>query len=250
MVKIIIEGELAPRVILKRGVPGAISLVLRITIITVGFLFAIAAAGVEMSKLAILLGALGVGIGFGLQDIFKNLVSGIILAFERPIQEGDIIEVGELWGTVKEIGIRASTIYTFDGAEVIVPNGHLISKELINWTLTDQQRRVEVLVGVVYGTNPEKVLAILQNVAAEHKEILKEPAPLALFTGFGDSSLDFRLLFWIPRAENRFVIHSEINVAVSNALKEAGIEIPFPQRDLHVRSVDSSLLKNLPDKKE
>jgi potassium efflux system protein len=250
MAKIIIEGELAPRVTLKRGVPGAISLILRITIITVGFLFAIAAAGVEMNKLAILLGALGVGIGFGLQNIFNNLVSGIILAFERPIQEGDIIEVGELWGTVKEIGIRASTVFTFDGAEVIVPNGNLISKELINWTLTNQQRRVEVTVGVKYGTDTEKVLAILRKVAAEHKEILKEPAPLALFTGFGESSLDFRLLFWIPKADNRFIIHSELNVAVNNALKEAGIEIPFPQHDLHVRSVDSSLLKNLPGKKK
>jgi potassium efflux system protein len=216
----------------------------------VGFLFAIAAAGVEMNKLAILLGALGVGIGFGLQNIFNNLVSGIILAFERPIQEGDIIEVGELWGTVKEIGIRASTVFTFDGAEVIVPNGNLISKELINWTLTNQQRRVEVTVGVKYGTDTEKVLAILRKVAAEHKEILKEPAPLALFTGFGESSLDFRLLFWIPKADNRFIIHSELNVAVNNALKEAGIEIPFPQHDLHVRSVDSSLLKNLPGKKK
>jgi len=248
LVKIIVEGEIAPRVKMQRGVPGAISLILRITIFTMGFLFAIAAAGVDMTKLTILLGALGVGIGFGLQNIFNNLVSGIILAFERPIKEGDIIEVGELWGTVKEIGIRASTIFTFDGAEVIVPNGNLISNELINWTLTDQQRRAEVLVGVAYGTDPAIVLGILNKVASAHEDVLKEPAPLSLFTGFGESSLDFRLLFWIPRAENRYIIHSEVNTQVNNALKKAGVTIPFPQHDLHVRSVDPSIIKDLPGK--
>lgn len=238
IIKIVIEGEIAPRVKMKRGVPGALSLMLRIIIISIGFLFAIAAAGFGMDKLTILLGALGVGIGFGLQNIFNNLVSGIILAFERPIQEGDIIEVGALWGTVKEIGIRSSTIFSFEGAEVIVPNGNLISNELINWTLTDRKRRIEVIVGVAYGTDPEKVLEILRTIAENHKEIKQEPVPLALFSGFGESSLDFRLLFWIERADNRFIIQSTINVEVNRAIKEAGIEIPFPQRDLHIRSVD------------
>lgn len=235
MVKIVIEGEIAPRVKMKRGVPGALSLVLRIIIISLGFVFAIAAAGFGMDKLTILIGALGVGIGFGLQNIFNNLVSGIILAFERPIQEGDIIEVGPLWGTVKEIGIRASTIFTFDGAEVIVPNGNLISNELINWTLTDRNRRVEVAVGVAYGTDPDKVLEILKEVSESNDEILQEPVPLALFSGFGESSLDFKLLFWIPRADNRFIVQSEVNVQINNALKLAGLEIPFPQRDVHIK---------------
>jgi len=140
-------------------------------VISIGFVFAIAAAGFGMDNFAILVGALGVGIGFGLQNIFNNLVSGIILAFERPIQEGDIIEVGELWGTVKEIGIRASTIFTFDGAEVIVPNGNLISNELINWTLTDRNRRAEVLVGVKYGTDTDSVLEILKDVALSNENI-------------------------------------------------------------------------------
>lgn len=239
--KIVIEGEIAPRVKMKRGVPGAVTLILRIAIITAGFLFAVAAAGVEMDKLTILLGALGVGIGFGLQNIFNNLVSGIILAFERPIQEGDIIEVGELWGTVKEIGIRASIIFTFDGAEVIVPNGNLISNELINWTLTNQLRRVEANVGVKYGTEPDRVLEILRRVAESEPEVLKEPTPLALFSGFGDSSLDFRLLFWIDNAERRHIVHSKVNVAINRLIAEAGIEIPFPQRDLHLRSVDSKI---------
>jgi potassium efflux system protein len=235
-VKIIIEGEIAPRVKMKRGVPGAMALLLRIGIISIGFFFAAGVAGFGMDKLTILLGALGVGIGFGLQNIFNNLVSGIILAFERPIQEGDIIEVGELWGTVKEIGIRSSTIFTFDGAEVIIPNGNLISNELINWTLTDRNRRVEVIIGVAYGTDPDSVIEILREVSDSHEDILKEPAPLALFSGFGDSSLDFRILFWIARADNRFVIHSQVNIAINKALMKAGIEVPFPQRDIHIKS--------------
>ncbi|MBL7112496.1 MAG: mechanosensitive ion channel [Bacteroidales bacterium] len=245
IVRIIVEGEVTSRIKMKRGVPGAISLILRIVIITIGLMVAFAATGLEMDKLAILIGALGVGIGFGLQNIFNNLVSGIILAFERPIQEGDIIEIGTLIGTVREIGLRASNVRTFDGAEVIVPNGNLISNELINWTLTDKRRRGEVLVGVKYGTNPDTVLKLLVETAKSHTEILEEPEPLALFTGFGDSSLDFRLLFWMADADQRYRIQSEMNVLVNNAINAAGIEIPFPQRDLHLRSVDDTAGKKL-----
>lgn len=245
LIRIIIEGEVTNKVKLRRGVPAAVSLILRIAVITIGFLLAVGAAGVEMSKLAILLGAFGVGIGFGLQNIFNNLISGIILAFERPINEGDIIEVSGSWGTVKQIGIRATTIRTFEGAEVIIPNGNLISNELINWTLTDQQRRVEIKVGVKYGTNPEQVMQILRDTANAHKETLKDPKPLPLFTEFGDSSLNFRLLVWIPVADERLRIQSELNVSINRALKEAGIEIPFPQRDLHLKSVNESLTDQL-----
>jgi len=245
IVRIIVEGEVTSRIKMKRGVPGAISLILRITIITIGLIIAFAATGLEMDKLAILLGALGVGIGFGLQNIFNNLVSGIILAFERPIQEGDIIEIGTLLGTVREIGLRASNVRTFDGAEVIVPNGNLISNELINWTLTDKKRRGEIIVGVAYGTDPDKVIKLLAEAAKSHKDIMGEPEPLALFTGFGDSSLDFRLLFWIADADERYRITSEVSVLVNNAINAAGIEIPFPQSDLHLRSVDDTAGKKL-----
>jgi small-conductance mechanosensitive channel len=245
MIRIVVEGEVAPRVKARRGVPAAVSLIFRITIITIGFLLAIGAAGVEMSKLAILLGALGVGIGFGLQNIFNNLISGIIIAFERPINEGDIIEIGGNWGTVQQIGIRATTIRTFEGAEVVIPNGNLISNELTNWTLTDQQRRAELLVGVKYGTDPEKVLQILRQCADTHSEVLKEPKPIALFTSFGESSLDFRLLFWIPNADNRLRIQSDMAVMVNRALAEANIEIPFPQRDVHFKTIDQSITNEL-----
>jgi potassium efflux system protein len=245
LIRIIVEGEVTNKVKLRRGVPAAVSLILRIAVITIGFLLAVGAAGVEMSRLAILLGAFGVGIGFGLQNIFNNLISGIILAFERPINEGDIIEVGGTWGTVKQIGIRSSTIRTFEGAEVIIPNGNLISNELTNWTLTDQQRRVEVLIGVKYGTDPEQVLQILRDVANAHEETLKDPKPLPLFTEFGESSLNFRLLVWIPNADERLRIQSELSVAVNKELKKAGIEIPFPQRDVHFKSIDDSFADQL-----
>jgi small-conductance mechanosensitive channel len=245
LIRIVFEGEEVIRRKLRRGVPAALSLVIRIILITIGFLIAIAAAGVEMSKLTILLGALGVGIGFGLQNIFNNLVSGIILAFERPINEGDIIEVGTLLGSVKQIGIRASTIQTVDGAEVVVPNGNLISNELINWTLSDQKRRVEVIIGVKYGTDPRQVLQILRDIAANHEKVLNDPEPLCLFSAHGESSLDFRLLCWIPDADERLQVASDLTVQVNEALRKAGIEIPFPQRDLHVRSVEGNVMDRI-----
>jgi small-conductance mechanosensitive channel len=242
LVRTVFEGEAGLRDRMRRGVPGAVSLILRITIFTIGFMLAVAAAGVKMDKLAILLGAFGVGIGFGLQNIFNNLVSGIILAFERPIKEGDIIEVGSFLGIVKEIGIRSSIIRTYDGSEVVLPNGNLISNELINWTRTDMRRRGEVRVGVKYGTDPQKVIDLLTEVAGTHEQVLSQPTPVTLFLGFGDSSLDFRVLFWIGDADLRYVVQSEVAVMVNRAIVDSGIEIPFPQRDLHVRSVDPNLL--------
>jgi small-conductance mechanosensitive channel len=242
IIRTVFEGETGIRDRMRKGVPGAISLLLRITIFTIGFLLAVAALGVEMDKLTILLGAFGVGIGFGLQNIFNNLVSGIILAFERPIKEGDIIEVGVLLGIVKEIGLRSSVIRTYDGSEVITPNGNLISNELINWTRSDMRRRAEVNVGVKYGTDPQKLLDILLKTADNFDQALKQPPPMALFKGFGESSLDFRLLFWIADADIRLQIQSDMTVMVNNAIIEAGIEIPFPQRDLHVRSVDPNIM--------
>jgi potassium efflux system protein len=219
-----------------------VSLLLRITIITIGFLLAVAAAGLKLDKLTLLLGAFGVGIGFGLQNIFNNLVSGIIIAFERPIKDGDIIEVGTLLGVVKEIGIRSSIIKTYEGSEVIVPNGNLISNELINWTRSDMHRRGEVSVGVAYGTDPRTVISLLLETARNFDQVLPDPEPVALFTGFGDSSLDFRLLFWIPDADSRLIIQSEMSVRVNQAIVDAGITIPFPQQDLHVKSVDTQIL--------
>jgi small-conductance mechanosensitive channel len=210
-------------------------MLLRIALIAGGFFFAAAAAGMELTNLSIVLGAFSVGIGFGLQNIFNNMVSGLILAFERPIKVGDTVQVGELMGTVLTIGLRSSVVRSFDGAEVIVPNGNLISDQMINWTRSDSNRRMDIRVGVAYGTDPEKVLSILYDVASEHEKVDKNIEPRVYFIGFGDSSLDFRLLAWTD-IEHRLPTESEIHVTINRKLKEAGIEIPFPQRDLHIRS--------------
>ncbi len=239
-IRFVLEQDVMPHLGLQRGVPSTISMLVHYTILAVGFLIAISAAGFQLDRLTLLLGALGVGIGFGLQNLVNNFVSGLILIFERPIKIGDTVDVGTLRGEVRRIGIRSSTVRTFEGAEVIVPNGTLISNEVINWTLSDRMRRIEVKVGVKYGTDPETVLDLLLKTAGEHEHVLEYPKPYALFQAFGDSSLNFSLRFWTRNFDDWLTIQSDVTVAVNNALNEAGIEIPFPQRDLHVRSVDPS----------
>jgi len=186
-------------------------------------------------------GALGLGIGFGLQNIISNFISGLILIFERPIQNNDVVEVGPLMGTVKKIGVRSSHVLTFDGAEVVVPNSNLISNEVINWTLSDNVKRVEIKIGTAYGTDLQVVTDVLKEVAQAHKLILKEPAPLALFDAFGNSALEFRLLYWVP-VEFGIISKSEISISVYNRFKELGITIPFPQRDLNFKKEDLEAL--------
>lgn len=231
----ILQKDVFTRVSTAKGIPDTIVLLLRIALITGGFFLAAGAAGMELTNLSIILGAFSVGIGFGLQNIFNNMVSGFILAFERPIKVGDVVQVGELMGTVKSIGLRSSNVRSFDGAEVIVPNGNLISNQMINWTKSDSNRRMDIRVGVAYGTDPELVLALMEETVAEYNEVRKNPAPRAYFLGFGESSLDFRLLAWI-HLDIRLETESKINVEINRRLAEAGIEIPFPQRDLHIRS--------------
>jgi small-conductance mechanosensitive channel len=231
----LLEKDVFTRVTISKGMPNTISMLLKIAFIAGGFFLAAAAAGMELNNLSIVLGAFSVGIGFGLQNIFNNMVSGLILAFERPIKVGDTVQVGTLTGVVKSIGFRSSTIRSFDGAEVIVPNGNLISDSMTNWTRTDYMRRMDIRVGVAYGTDPDVVLGILKEVAEAHKLVRKIPSPSSYFIGFGDSSLDFRLLAWTD-IDHRLKVESELHVSVNKAIAEAGIEIPFPQRDLHIRS--------------
>jgi potassium efflux system protein len=241
-VRFVLEEDVYPRTELDRGVPATISMLLNYLIIGVGFFFALAAAGIDLGSVALMAGALGVGIGFGLQDLVKNFISGLILVFERPMGVGDLIEIGTLQGQVQQIGIRSSTVRTFDGAEVIIPNGELLSGQLVNWTLSDRLRRLSLPVGVAYGTDPQTVIEILLGVAHDHPEVTQDPEPAALFKGFGDSSLDFELRVWIADFNKGLRVSSELRVAINGALGEAGIEIPFPQRDVHVRSLDPAAL--------
>jgi small-conductance mechanosensitive channel len=236
-VSFVLDHEMFPRVRMAPGVPFALTSFTRYAILVVGFIAALAMLGFQLDRVVLLLSALGVGIGFGLQNVVNNFVSGVILLFERPIRIGDRVQVEDLLGVVAKIGIRASHVRTFDGSEVVVPNGDFLSARLVNWTLSDQKRRIIVPIGVAYGTDPERVLEILEGVARSHPEVLGDPAPEILFRGFGDSSLNFELRAWTESVRGWLAIQSDLAVGINRALAEAGITIPFPQRDLHVRNV-------------
>jgi small-conductance mechanosensitive channel len=248
LIRFFLEEEAFPRMRLRRGVGNAISTLLHYIVLLLGFVFALSAAGMDFSRVVLFAGAFSVGIGFGLQTVVNNFVSGLILLFERPVQIGDTVEVGTLRGEVRRIGARSSTIRTFDGAEVIVPNANLISEPVVNWTLSDRRRRMDLEVGVAYGTDPETVLELLRGVGEAHQSVLETPAAEALFLEFGDSSLNFRLRVWISRYEEGFSIRSQLTVAINAALRDARIQIPFPQRDLHVRSVEPDVIRSLDDR--
>ena len=242
LVCFILDEDFLPRFRLPRGMPAAISHLTQYVILLLGFLIALTAAGFDVGRLTILASAFGVGIGFGLQNVVNNFVSGLILLFERPVHVGDKIQLSQdVAGEVTRIGIRASVVKTVDGADILVPNGNLISNELTNWTLSDRRRRITIPVGVAYGTKPRKVLDILKQLVEGHSEVLRDPGPTVLFMGFGESSLDFSVRFWVDQFEKGFLVRSDLALAISDALEESGIEIPFPQRDIHLRSVPPGL---------
>ena len=208
-------------------------------------------SGVSVASLAIIAGALSVGIGFGLQDIANNFISGLILLFERPIKSGDFVTIAGVEGFVRKISIRSTEIETLDRRNVIVPNSELISGQVTNWVLRDPHGRLTLNIGVAYGSDVELVQKLLVEAAIEHPDVIKEgraPGPKALFMEFGDSSLNFELRVWIHRIEKRFDVVSGLNFAIDKAFRANGVEIPFPQRDLHVRSWNPSARPVTPDK--
>jgi len=237
-IRYVLEDDVLSRMTLKKGVPRMISSVITYALITIGVLLAVNAVGIPLNQLTIIFSAFSVGIGFGLQNVVNNFVSGIILLFERPVQIGDTVEVGGLIGTVSSMGIRSSHIRTFDGAEVIVPNGHLISNEVTNWTLNDKRRRIEIIAGVAYGSDVHKVQELLLDIINQHPDIIKIPKPIVLFNNMSESSLDFRMLFWTDKFDDWIRIRSEVIFLVHDTLYREGISIPFPQRDLHIKTVD------------
>ena len=209
-------------------------LLIRLSVFAIGFIAAIIFSGIPLTEVTIVVGALGVGIGFGLQNIVNNLVSGVILAFEKPVQVGDIIEVGNRSGTIKEIGIRSSKIEAGDGSELIVPNGDLISQHVINWTLSNNNRRVELIVGVAYGSDIAKVENLLKNIVRNRKDIMQTPPPLVFLHNFSDSSVDFRLLFWAADIGKWVSLKSSVMSEIYTQFAIEGIEIPHPKRDIQV----------------
>jgi small-conductance mechanosensitive channel len=203
--------------------------------VTIAILIALAIVGVGLSRLALVAGALSVGIGFGLQSIVNNFVSGLILLFERPIKTGDWVVVASGEGYVKRIGARATEIQTFDRASVIVPNSELVTSAVQNWFYKSRLGRLRVDVGVSYGSDPEQVRDILLDCAKKHSSISSFPAASVRWTDFGDSSLDFQLRAYIGNVDDSYEVRSALRFAIFKAFKEAGVVIPFPQRDLHVR---------------
>lgn len=229
---------LLPKLTLRGGMAYAISRFTYFVLMGALFFAGLANAGLELNKFTLITGALGLGVGFGLQNIVNNFASGLIILFERPIRIGDTVEIGGVSGIVRRIGARSSTVLTFQGAEVILPNSNLLSNQVTNWTLSSTRRLVEIPVRVSYGTDPALALKLLMEIATSNPHVLAYPRPETLFLGFGESALNVELRFWAAQSV-WFELKSQISMAILESFRNAGIEIPYPQRDLRVRSIDS-----------
>ncbi|EFK10840.1 transporter, small conductance mechanosensitive ion channel (MscS) family protein [delta proteobacterium NaphS2] len=239
--KVLVDEVLAKRRV-ETGVRISIARLVHYVLIFIGFLMALVAVGFDFTKLTIILSALGIGVGFGLQNIVNNLVSGLILLFERPVRVGDSIEVNGQWAEIKKIGLRATLVQTLDQADVIIPNSDLVSSQVINWTLSNRRVRLIIPVGVAYGSDVSLVMETLVASAGENSKIAVSPSPQVFFLNFGESSLDFELRVWVLDADNRLAVSSELHQEIDRRFREAKIEISFPQRDLHLRSLDESVV--------
>ncbi|ASU34882.1 mechanosensitive ion channel domain-containing protein [Mucilaginibacter xinganensis] len=221
------------------------TLLIRLGVFSIGFLLAVAASGFPLEKLTIIISAFGIGIGFGLQNIVNNLVSGLILAFEKPIQIGDIIEVDNRSGTMKEIGIRSSKILTSEGSEVIIPNGDLISRHVVNWTLSNSNRRVELIVAVMYGSDIDKVKTLLKTLLGNREDIMKTPGPSVFLNGISESAVEFRIFFWADDISTTLELKSKVLADIHQVLSNEGISLPSSKKDLYLHFPDGVPPQNL-----
>lgn len=238
--KLLVDKVLA-RANFEIGLRSSIGNIIKFSILVIGTVVIIQSAGIDLSALSLLAGALGVGIGFGLQNITDNFISGLIILFEKPIKVGDRIEVGEINGDVLTISVRATTVLTNDNISIIVPNSEFISQKVINWSHNDRNIRFRFPVGVSYKEDPRKVEQILLKVANENPNVLKKPEPNVFFDKFGDSSLDFTIAVWTDSYIDRpGQLKSQLYFEIFKQFAENGIEIPFPQRDIHIKTPDSS----------
>jgi potassium efflux system protein len=220
----------------NRGAREAIAIIIRYALLFVGALVLLQAWGIDISSLAILASALGIGIGLGLQDIAKDFGSGLVLVFERPIQVGDFVQVGDFQGTIERIGTRSTLIRTLDHISIIVPNSRFLSGEVINWSHDNPVSRLHLPVGVAYGSDMEAVRAALLQAAQEQPKVLLTPQPQVLFKGFGDNALEVELLVWTSEPSKQFLLKSELYFRIEAQLRQHEVEIPFPQRDVNVRT--------------
>ncbi len=221
---------------MEKGVQASITTISIYIIWFLGILICLNTIGVSTTSLAVLFGALGIGLGFGLQNIFSNFVSGLILLFERPVQVGDAVQIDGTWGHIQNINVRATVVQTYDNASLIIPNSDFISKQVTNWSFKDPRVRISVEVGVAYGSDVRLVNQTLLEVARNHPRVMETPKPDVLFTDFGDSALMFRLRAW-THLNYMLSAATEIRFEVDRLFRERDIEIPFPQRDIHVRSM-------------
>ncbi|MCH8274273.1 MAG: mechanosensitive ion channel [Armatimonadetes bacterium] len=222
---------------LDRGMQNTIATMTYYVLLFVGLLAVLSSIGINITSLTVFTGALGLGVGIGLQEVARNFISGLVLLMARPIKPGDRIEVGDLEGDIRRIGTYSTIVVTLDDAAVIVPNSWLLENNLVNWTHTGERRRLRIPIGVHYNSDPALVRTTLLQVAEESPDVIAEPKPEVLLTEFGDSSVNFELLVWTHTHVFRpRLLRSKLYFAIHAALKENEIEIPYPQRDLHIRS--------------
>lgn len=227
----------------RQGI-GSWLLLVRISILCIGLFLAIAAAGIPVDRITIVLGALGVGIGFGLQTLVNNLVSGLIIAFEKPVNVGDIVDVDGQGGTMKSIGFRSSVISTWDGADVVMPNGDLLNAHLVNWSLGGNRKRISILIGIAYDADLQKTRKILTEILNADQRIRKIPGSVVQFEQFNNSTIDLKIYFWPKHLGEAYAVRNDLIMAIVAAFKENGIDIPFPQHDIHIHNADPGINPN------
>ncbi len=238
IVRSALSKHLFKKLAIEQGLEYALLRFVHYVILIVGVYIGLKTINVPLGAIVGLFAVLGVGIGFGLQNIASNFISGIILLLERPIKIGDRLEFNDVWGDVKRINLRTTLIETPDNIAIIVPNSKLLENEVINYSYGDPRLRLKIPVGIAYGSDTRKASELLVSVALKNRRILNHPEPKTWFREFGDSSLNFVLLCWIANAAEKYDIISELNHAIDESFRENGIEIPFPQRDIHLRSAD------------
>lgn len=236
MIKRMLKKHVLIKLRLDTGTQEAIATLMSFAIGAFGYVIVLQAVGIDLASLAVIVGGLGVGIGFGLQDVTRNLISGLILLIERKVKVGDFIEMDQISGYISEISIRSTVIRTFQGAEVLVPNVNLADNQVTNWNYSNCHGRIDLPIGVAYGSDPVLVTEVLLNLAHSAPHVLLEPPPRVIFRGFGDSSLDFELWVWVDAIDRRLVIKSDLNFKIEYAFRQHGIEIPFPQVDMWYRN--------------
>jgi potassium efflux system protein len=245
----VLEITLLNRLSMDKGARYAFTTICRYVITAIGVVIAFSTIGFKWSQLQWLIAALSLGIGFGLQEIVANFISGIIILFERPIRVGDVVTVDNTSGRVSRIRIRATTITDWDRKEYLVPNKEFVTGRVLNWTLTSQVNRIVLTVGVAYGSDTELVNELLHKVADEHPRVLDNPQPFVTFDQFGDNALNFTLRCYLPSMEGRLATVHDLHMAIDKAFREAGITIAFPQRDVHIDNLGPLDVRVVPEEK-